>query len=367
MTRRVRSTDSSGLRDADHESDAIANFFLGTHIQLEASAHGVAPLPSLMNYESSPYDYPTASTSHHASNYGGGQASFTANLPKNNFQAGFYGFGQADHSEMGVLFNCPTNGDPIFPTAAGRPFRGFIIPIGSVAAFFLDDKFKPFSWLTRRRACAPLAFPGACRHRHHPRFPASRFNVPRLNWTSGAFTLLLPSAAAHRLRPASRVCQQQRSDIHSAARRARRNSYWRSSSGTAGFSTPTPSAPMPPIFLDHNNVGESNLFSAYDSERGYPRSSDPAVSTYRKPRTNSPGLFQPGCLGWIVSPTADSPIFLISRGDRSITTSATRSTLEDATCRGALYASIYYGSGFHERVSRRVLSGRLPAYATRST
>ena len=150
--------DSSGLRDADHESDAIVNFSW-VHTFNSKLLLTVSPFYhyTAANYESSPYDYPTASTSHHASTYAGGQASFSANLPKNNLQVGFYGFGQRDHSDLGVLFNCPSNGDPNFPVCGGSPVSDVEHPSGSVAAFFLDDKFKPVSWLTLsagdRRKC----------------------------------------------------------------------------------------------------------------------------------------------------------------------------------------------------------------------
>ena len=180
--------DSSGLRDADHESDAIMNFSW-VHTFNSKLLLTVSPFYhyTSANYESSPYDYPTASTSHHASNYGGGQASFAANLPKNSLQAGFYGFGQADHSEMGVVFNCPTNGDPNFPGCGGPPVSDVEHPTGSVTAFFLDDKFKPFPWLTLSAGMRPTRFSGGIVETAiSPRFGVA-LNVPRLNWTFRAF------------------------------------------------------------------------------------------------------------------------------------------------------------------------------------
>ncbi len=180
--------DSSGLRDADHESGAIVNFSW-VHTFNSKLLLTVSPFYhyTSANYESSPYDYPTASTSHHVSNYGGGQASFTASLPKNNFQAGFYGFGQSDHSEMGVVFNCPSNGDPNFPECGGPPVSDVEHPTGSVAAFFLDDKFKPFSWLTLSVGMRPTRFSGGIVETAiSPRFGIA-LNVPRLNWTFRAF------------------------------------------------------------------------------------------------------------------------------------------------------------------------------------
>jgi hypothetical protein len=180
--------DSSGLRDPDRESDAIVNFSW-VHTFNSKLLLTVSPFYhyTAANYESSPYDYPTASTSHHASTYAGGQASFSANLPKNNLQVGFYGFGQRDHSDLGVLFNCPTNGDPNFPVCGGSPVADVEHPSGSVAAFFVDDKFKPVSWLTLSAGMRPTRFSGSIIETAiSPRFGFA-LNIPRLNWTFRGF------------------------------------------------------------------------------------------------------------------------------------------------------------------------------------
>jgi outer membrane receptor protein involved in Fe transport len=114
--------------------------------------------------------------------------SFAANVSKNDLQVGFYGFHQNDDQRLGILFNCPTNGDPNFPDCGGTPFSDSESASGSLAAFFLDDKFKPFSWLTLSAGMRPTHFSGAgvVENAISPRFGAT-LTVPRVNWTLRAF------------------------------------------------------------------------------------------------------------------------------------------------------------------------------------
>jgi hypothetical protein len=182
--------DSSGLRDSDRESDAIVNFSwvhtFNSRVLLTASPFFHR---NTANYESAPNDYPTATTDHHTSTYGGGQASLAANFNRNNLQIGFYGFHQNDDQLLGILFNCPTNGDPNFPDCGGTRFGPISQPAsGGLAAFFLDDKFKPASWLTLSAGLRPTHFSGAgvSENAASPRFGAT-LTVPRLNWTFRAF------------------------------------------------------------------------------------------------------------------------------------------------------------------------------------
>src|SRR5215469_10320414 len=141
--------DSSGLRDRERESDAIVSFSW-VHTFNSKLLLTVSPFFhwNAADYDSATNDYPTASSDYHSSTYAGGQASLSANLSRNNLQAGFYGFGQYDRQDLGVIFNCPSNGDPNFPQCGGTPFSDSERPSGSLTALFIDDKFRPVSWLT---------------------------------------------------------------------------------------------------------------------------------------------------------------------------------------------------------------------------
>ena len=245
--------------------------FLGSHLQFETSAHGLALFHrNSADYESAPNDYPTATTDHHTSTYAGGQVSFGANFNKNDLQVGFFGFHQNDNQRLGILFNCATNGDPQYsppncdPRELPPPFADSEPASGGLAAFFLDDKFKPFSWLTLSAGLRPTHFSGSSiRERHQPALrrnrhrPASALDLPRL------LRPLLPGAAfAHRLRDSGAVLHDKRLHLHPAPRRARRRTSSSASPSPSadGRSTPTPSAPAPTISSTMTCIGESNLF-----------------------------------------------------------------------------------------------------------
>ena len=170
---------SIGLRDGNHESDALANFSW-VHTFNSKTLLTVSPFfhRNSANYDSSPADVALATTDHHTSTYAGGQVSFSANSAKNNLQAGFYGFHQHDSQFFGIIFN---NGSNTLPLAESDPASG------GLESFFIDDKFKPFSWLTLTAGMRPTHFSGGnSENAISPRFGAA-LNIPRLNWTFRAF------------------------------------------------------------------------------------------------------------------------------------------------------------------------------------
>jgi hypothetical protein len=170
---------SIGLRDGNHESDALANFSW-VHTFNSKTLLTVSPFfhRNSANYDSSPADFKIATTDHHTSTYAGGQVSFSANFAKNNLQAGFYGFHQHDSQFFGIIFN---NGTGTLPLAESDPASG------GLEAFFIDDKFKPFSWLTLTAGMRPTHFSGGnSENAISPRVGVS-LNIPRLNWTLRAF------------------------------------------------------------------------------------------------------------------------------------------------------------------------------------
>ena len=186
--------DSSGLRDANRESDALLNASW-VHTFNSKLLLTVSPLyhRNTANYDSAATDYLTATTSHRASTYAGGQLDFAANFSRNDLQVGFYGFHQNNDELLGIRWNCPTNGDPNFNDFCSNPvpspFSDRESPSGSLASFFLDDKFKPFSWLTLSAGLRPTHFSGGSSVSENaisPRFGAT-VTVPRLHWTFRAF------------------------------------------------------------------------------------------------------------------------------------------------------------------------------------
>src|SRR5579864_585169 len=170
---------SIGLRDGQHEGDAFANFSW-VHTFNSKTLLTISPFYhyNSANFDSSLNDVPIASTDHRASTYAGGQVAFNANFARNNLQTGLYSFYQHDNELVGAIFN-DGSGNP--------PFADREHPSGSLIAYFLDDKFKPFSWLTLSAGMRPTHFSGGVSESAiSPRFGAA-VNVPHLNWTFRAF------------------------------------------------------------------------------------------------------------------------------------------------------------------------------------
>jgi hypothetical protein len=168
-----------GLRDGNHESDALVNFSW-VHTFNSKVLLMTSPFyhRNVANYDSSPADRNLATTDDHTSAYAGGQVSFSANVAKNNLQAGFYGFHQNDSQFFGILFNDGSGTAPLAESDRAS---------GGLEAFYIDDKFKPFSWLALTAGMRPMHFSGGkTENAISPRFGVT-LTVPRLNWTFRAF------------------------------------------------------------------------------------------------------------------------------------------------------------------------------------
>ncbi len=171
---------SIGLRDDQHEGDAFVNFSW-VHTFNANTLLTISPFYhyNSANFDSSPNDVPIASTDHRTSTYAGGQVAFNTNFARNDLQTGLYTFYQHDNEFFGLIFN----GMPPNPPPVADPEH----PSGSVVAYFLDDKFKPLSWLTLSAGIRPTRFSGGfVETAISPRFGVA-LNIPRLNWTFRAF------------------------------------------------------------------------------------------------------------------------------------------------------------------------------------
>jgi len=169
-----------GLRDGQHEGDAFVNFSW-VHTFNSKTLLTISPFYhyNAANFDGSPNDVPIASTDHRTSTYAGGQVAFSASFARNDLQTGLYSFFQHDNEFFGLIFNGMLPNPP--PVADPEH------PSGSVVAYFLDDKFKPFSWLTLSAGLRPTHFSGGFGETAiSPRFGIA-VNIPRLNWTFRAF------------------------------------------------------------------------------------------------------------------------------------------------------------------------------------
>ena len=169
---------AAGIRDGEHEADAFVNFSW-VHTFNSRLLMTVSPFYhyNRANYDGGPLDFPTSTTDDHTSNYAGGQATFSANIARNNLQLGFYGFGQHDSQLFGLIFNDASHPD----------FRDREQASSALESFFIDDKFKLTRWLTLMAGMRPTHFSGNISESAiSPRFGAAA-TVPRLNWVFRAF------------------------------------------------------------------------------------------------------------------------------------------------------------------------------------
>ncbi len=180
---------SIGLRDGQRETDAGV-LFSWVHT---FNSHLLATVSPFYHYNSGDYssnsnDVPVATTENRSSTYVGGQASFAANYKHNDLQVGFLSFYQRDNQFFGAIFNDGSGNSPIADSEQ---------PTANLEAFYIDDKFRPFSWLTLSAGMRPTRFaegnfaatslePPISESAISPRFGAT-VTVPRIRWTFRTF------------------------------------------------------------------------------------------------------------------------------------------------------------------------------------
>lgn len=180
---------SIGLRDGQHETDT-GFLFTWLHTFNSHLLTTVSPFYHYNSgdYASNPNDIPIATTENRGSTYIGGQASVAANYNKNDLQVGFLSFYQSDNQTFGAIFN-DGSGNP--------PFTIGESPTANLETFYIDDRFNPFPWLTLSAGMRPTRFsesnfstdsiePPISESAISPRFGAT-VTVPKLHWTFRAF------------------------------------------------------------------------------------------------------------------------------------------------------------------------------------
>lgn len=265
---------SLNLRDGDHEADAVANFSW-VHTFNSKTLVTVSPFYhyNRANYDSSLTD-PIATTDHRGSHYAGGQISFSANVNKNDVQVGLYSFYQQNSELLGAALNDGT----------GNSFRVAEQPSGSVSSFFIDDKFKPASWLTISAGLRPTHFSGSqSENSVSPRFGAA-LHIPKLNWTFRASyghyyqppPLLTASGPLLQFANSNNLAFTSINGERDEESQFGVNIPWHGWVVDADlFRTNARN------FFDHNNIGESNLFFPLTIERAHIRGWE---VTLRSPR-----------------------------------------------------------------------------------
>jgi hypothetical protein len=164
---------SYGLRDAQREVDAMSAF-TWAHTFNSSTVLEVSPFYhyNSANYNPNPNDYPIATTSDRASNYGGAEANITTNIARNTIQAGVYSWGQHDSYLFGSIFNDGSYANFSIPDSAA----------GGLIEEYLSDNYKATSWLTLIAGLRQSYFTSSLSEDYtYPRFGVA-IQVPKLNW-----------------------------------------------------------------------------------------------------------------------------------------------------------------------------------------
>jgi hypothetical protein len=245
---------SSGLHDAEVEPDGYATFSW-VHTFDQNTLLTVSPFYHYngADYHGGPNDFPVISTVTQTAQYGGAQIALNANIKRNDIQAGVYGFAQHQYN---YFFNNYTDGTPnVSPSSIGVN--------GGVAAFFINDKFKVTPWLTLIAGLRETSFSSTIsENATDPRLGAA-IRIPRLNWVFRGFYGYFYQAP-----PLSTPTTQLQTlaagqSFAFAPLHGERDIEWQ-----VGVTIPLRGWTLDADnfetrahnWLDHNNIGESNIF-----------------------------------------------------------------------------------------------------------
>jgi len=336
---------SYGLHDSETEPDGYVTFSW-VHTFNANTLLTVSPFYHFngADYHGGPNDYPVTSTVTQTANYAGGQAALSTNVRRNDIQAGVYGFFQHQYN---YFLNDYKDGTPNFaPSSIGVN--------GSLAAEFINDKFKVTPWLTLIAGLRGTEFndTSVSENTAEPRFGVA-IRVPRLNWVFRGFYGYYYQAPP--LATATNPLQQggKQQGFGFAPLHGERDREWQ-----YGVMIPyhgwTLDADTYQTFahnwLDHNNIGESNIF--------WPITWDYALIQGWELTLRSPNLWHRGQfhlayanqIARATSPITGGLIFDVPPG-LSPADHDQRNTLNfgyNTSLPWRSYAStnIYYGSGF---------------------
>jgi len=169
---------SYGLHDAEREPDAYG-IFSWIHTFNPTTLLTISPFYhyNAANYEGGPDDYPVISNVNQVANYVGMQGIVNKTFWRNSLEAGVYGFYQHQHNYFDNTF---TDGSPNFPPSS-------IGVNGGIAEEFISDRFNVTKWLTIIAGLRGSEFRSSiAENQADPRVGAA-LRIPKLNWVIRAF------------------------------------------------------------------------------------------------------------------------------------------------------------------------------------
>jgi outer membrane receptor for ferrienterochelin and colicin len=160
---------AAGFRDLDRESDAFANVSW-VHTFSPATTLRVSPFYHFnrADFAGWPGD-PIVTNDNRASSYFGLQGTLSAVAGRHNARGGFQVLGQRDHTRFGLQ-----SGNLSLSQQQNAS--------GNAEVLFLEDEFRPASWLTLNGGLRLTRFAGLLtEHQADPRVGAAIL-IPRLHW-----------------------------------------------------------------------------------------------------------------------------------------------------------------------------------------
>jgi hypothetical protein len=245
---------SSGLRDGEHETDGYG-IFSWVHTLSPASLFEISPFYHYndADYQPNPNDLPTATRVSETGQYTGAQAYFSTSIRRNSFKGGVYGYEQHENDLFGVVFN----------DSSSTNFTVNPIVDGGVEEAFIEDNFRPFSWLTLIGGERQTHFQAAItENAWYPRIGMA-VQIPKLNWVFRGFYghFYQPPPLTSIVGPALQYAlANNESFVPLRGERDEEHQFglqipfrgWLLDADT--FET------LGINFLDHNNIGESSVF-----------------------------------------------------------------------------------------------------------
>jgi hypothetical protein len=127
--------------------------------------------------DAAPSDFPISTTDQRSSHYFGGEENLRLSAHDNDLEAGLVGFGQQDNHFFDVVFNDGSN----------PPLEQSLRLSGSVEAAYLQDTYRPTTWLTLSAGLRQTHFEGLItENATDPRVGAT-VKIPGLNAVLRAF------------------------------------------------------------------------------------------------------------------------------------------------------------------------------------
>lgn len=170
--------EAAGIRDVENERDAFVNFSW-----LHTTATGVLLTVSPFyhfnraHYIGGPADAPVVPEDDRRSNYLGGVVSVGVARGKHNAHAGIQAFAAHDNQ----LFGLTPAADP------AAALRQSEVLWGSVTAGFLEDQYKPTSWLTLNGGLRLTHFESPLSENAIDPRLGTAVRIPKLGWVARAF------------------------------------------------------------------------------------------------------------------------------------------------------------------------------------